>query len=246
MTGTEAILFDAYGTVLDVGTYHRDITKHVVQQSETLFGITTSVEEFNAFWNEEFDCAFRDVIAYCGEFRNMRDLYGISAKNVFQRYRINVPDDYVEELNCIFKKMLDEAVTILPSVKKTLEILCANGCRLGMVSNGDIGELSAHLNGFSDLFDVIVTSEELQVYKPHSRLFDDAIRKMDIEREATVFVGDTITSDIFGAKKAGLTAIWYNKKQRIPKPEIRPDFEIRDMAELLEIVELNCGRPDRS
>jgi 2-haloacid dehalogenase/putative hydrolase of the HAD superfamily len=246
MTETEAVLFDAYGTVLDVGTYHGDITKHVVQQSNTLFGITTSVEEFNAYWSEEFECAFRDVIAYCGEFRNMRDLYGISARNVFHRYGISVPDAYVEELNRIFKKMLDEAVTILPNVKKTLEILCTNGCRLGMVSNGDAEELSAHLNGVSDFFDVIVTSEELKVYKPHSRLFDEAIRKMDVMREATAFVGDTITSDVLGAKKAGLTAIWYNKKKRIPKPEIRPDFEIRDMAEILEIVELSRVGPDRS
>ncbi|MGA7470037.1 MAG: HAD family hydrolase [Halobacteriota archaeon] len=246
MTETEAVLFDAYGTVLDVGTYHRDITKHVVQQSNTLFGIITSVEEFNAFWSEEFECAFRDVIAYCGEFRNMRDLYGISARNVFQRYGISVPDAYVEGLNGIFKKMLDEAVTILPNVKKTLEILCTNGCRLGMVSNGDTEELSAHLNGVSDLFDVIVTSEELEVYKPHSRLFDEAIRKMGVVREATAFVGDTITSDVLGAKKAGLTAIWYNKKKRILKPEIRPDFEIRDMAEILEIVKLSRSGPDHT
>jgi HAD superfamily hydrolase (TIGR01509 family) len=246
MIETQAVLFDAYGTVLEVGTYHRDITEHVVQQSDTLFGITTSVEEFNAYWNEEFECAFRDVIAYCGEFRNMRDLYGITARNVFHRYGIRVSDAYVDKMNRFFKKMLDEAVTIIPNVKKTLEILYTNGCRLGMVSNGDAEELSDHLNGVSDFFDVIVTSEEFKVYKPHARLFDEAIRKMDVVREATAFVGDTITSDVLGAKKAGLTAIWYNKKQRIPKPEIRPDFEIRDMAEILEIVELSRVGPDRS
>jgi len=43
-----------------------------------------------------------------------------------------------------------------------------------------------------------------------------------------------------------LTAIWYNKKKRIPKPEIRPDFEIRDMAEILEIVELSRSGPDHT
>jgi len=246
MTDIQAVLFDAYGTVLDVGTYHRDITERVVQQSNALFGTTVSIEEFNAFWNEEFECAFRDVNTYCGEFRNMRDLYGITARNVFHRYGKNLPDAYVEELNRIFKKMLDEAVTILPNVKRTLEILCTNGCRIGMVSNGDIEELAAHLNGISDLFDVIITSEELKAYKPHSRLFDAAIRKIDVAREATAFVGDTITSDVLGAKKAGLTAIWYNKKKRIPQPEVRPDFEIREMGEILEIVRLSRSGPDRS
>ena len=237
MIETEAVLFDAYGTVLDVGTYHRDITQHVVQQANTLFGITTSVDEFNAYWSEEFEFAFNDVIAYCGEFRNMRDLYGISTRNVFHRYGIQVPDSYVAELNYTYKKMLDEAVTILPNVKQTLDALYANGLRLGMVSNGDNEELSAHLDGVSDLFDVVVTSEELKVYKPHPRIFNETLQKMGVAREKAAFVGDTITSDVLGAKKAGLTAIWYNKKQRIPKPELRPDFEIRDMTEILEIVE---------
>jgi len=240
----EAVLFDAYGTVLDVGTYHRDITTLVVQQSSTVFGITTSVEEFNAYWSEEFERAFRDVIVYCGEFRNMRDLYGITARNVFQRYGVSVPDTFIDGLNEIFKKMLDEAVAILPNVKKTLEILCVNGYRLGMVSNGDTKELFAHLNGVSDLFEVIVASEELEAYKPHSRLFDEAVRRINVERQATAFVGDTITSDVLGAKKAGLTAVWYNKKQRISKPEIRPDFEIRDMAEILEIIGLRRSGQD--
>jgi len=244
MRETEAILFDAYGTVLDVGTYHRDITKHVVKQSNTLFGIITSYEEFTAYWSEEFECAFDDVIAYCGEFRNMRDLYGISTRNVFHRYGISVPDAYVEELNSIYRKMLDEAVAILPSVKETLETLYVDGCRLGMVSNGDTEELSVHLNGVSDLFDVIVTSEELGVYKPHSRIFDEALQKMGVGREATAFVGDTLTSDVLGAKKAGLIAIWYNRRQRTPKPGIHPDFEIRDMTELLEIVDIKQSSPD--
>jgi 2-haloalkanoic acid dehalogenase type II len=238
MTEFEAILFDAYGTVLDIGTYHRDITQHVVQESKTLFGIITSVDEFNAYWSKEFECAFDDVIAYCGEFRNMRDLYGISTRNVFRRYGIHVPDAYVKGLNDVYKKMLDEAITILPNVKKTLNTLYTNGHRLGMVSNGDTEELSAHLNGISDLFDVIITSEQLEIYKPHPRIFTETLRKMGIASEKAAFVGDSIISDVCGAKKAGLTTIWYNKRQRTPSHGVSPDFEIRDMAEILKMVKL--------
>jgi 2-haloalkanoic acid dehalogenase type II len=238
MTELEAILFDAYGTVLDVGTYHRDITQHVVQQSKMLFGIITSVDEFNAYWNKEFESAFDDVIAYCGEFRNMRDLYGISTRNVFLHYGIHVPDAYIKGLNDVYKKMLDEAITILPTVKKTLDTLYTNGHRLGIVSNGDTEELSAHLNGISDFFDVIITSEQLEVYKPHPRIFNKTLQKMGIAREKAAFVGDSIISDVCGAKRAGLTTIWYNNRQRTPSHRVNPDFEIRDMAEILKMVEL--------
>ena len=241
MRETEAILFDAYGTVLDVGTYHRDITQYVVTQSKALFGIVTSVDEFNAYWNVEFERAFHDVIAYCGEFKNMRDLYGISTKNVFRRYEIDLPNALVLKLNRVYKSMLDDAVTILPSVKKTLKTLHASGYPLGMISNGDTEELSTHLNGAADLFETVVTSEELGVYKPHRQIFDATLQKMGVEKETAAYVGDTISSDVSGAKNAGLTAIWYNKKERNPKPGIHPDFEIRDMAEILEIVENRDG-----
>ena len=244
MQETKAILFDAYGTVLDVGTYHRDISQYVVTQSKALFGIVTSVDEFNAYWNVEFERAFRDVIAYCGEFKNMRDLYGISTKNVFRRYGIDLPDVLVEKLNRVYKSMLDDAVTILPSVKKTLEALHASGYHLGMVSNGDGEELSTHLDGAADLFETVVTSEEFGVYKPHRRIFDETLQKMGVEKETAAYVGDTITSDVSGAKNAGITAIWYNKKERKPKLGIRPDFEIRDMTELLEIVDAKHSGPD--
>jgi putative hydrolase of the HAD superfamily len=65
---------------------------------------------------------------------------------------------------------------------------------------------------------------------------------MGVAREKAAFVGDSIISDICGAKKAGLTTIWYNKRQRTPTNGVRPDFEIRDMAEVVEMVELTTQR----
>ena len=83
---------------------------------------------------------------------------------------------------------------------------------------------------------MIITSEELEVYKPHPRIFNETLQKMGIAREKTAFVGDSIISDISGAKKAGLKTIWYNKRRRTPTHGLCPDFEIRDMTEVLEMV----------
>ena len=240
MSELETILFDAYGTVLDVGTYHRDITDYVVKQSQALFGTSISTDEFNAYWNVEFERAFGDVVAYCGEFKNLRELYAISTTNVFRRYGIDLTVSVVETFNHVYKEMLDAVVTVIPSVTETLSTLCANGHRLGMVSNGDTEELLAHLNGVRDFFEVIVTSEELGVYKPHASIFREALRRIGAEKESAAFVGDTVTSDILGARKAGMITIWYNRRRRNAKYGIAPDFEIRDMTEVLNIVEHNA------
>lgn len=240
MNEMKTILFDAYGTVLDIGTYHRDITNYVTEQSQALFGTALSSDEFHLHWNEEFESAFSDVVGYCGEFKNLRDLYGISTKNVFQHYGIDLSEGDVEAFNQIYKAMLDDAVTIVPSVLSTLETLHLSGYRLGMVSNGDTEELLMHLNGTRDFFDAIVTSEELAVYKPHARIFHEALRRMGAQRETTAFVGDMVTSDVLGARAVGLTAIWYNRRRRPAKYGIVPDFEIHDMSEVLDILRTNA------
>ncbi|MGZ4917703.1 MAG: HAD family hydrolase [Halobacteriota archaeon] len=240
MNEIKTILFDAYGTVLDVGTYHRDITDYLTEQSHPLFGTTLSSDEFLLHWNEEFESAFRDVVEYCGEFKNLRDLFGISTKNVFRRYGIDLSARDVAAFSQIYKTMLDDAVMIIPSVLSTLETLCANGYRLGMVSNGDTEELLTHLGNARDFFEEIVTSEELAVYKPHARIFHEALRRMSAQRETTAFVGDMITSDVLGAQAVGLTTIWYNRRQRPAKYGIVPDFEIHDMSEVLDILQANA------
>ncbi len=240
MNEIKTILFDAYGTVLDVGTYHKDITDYVVEQSQARFGTAPSSDEFHRYWNEEFESAFNDVVGYCGEFKNLRDLYGISTKNVFQRFGIDLSTSDIQAFNRNYKAMLDDAVTIPPSVLSTLETLYARGYRLGVVSNGDTEELLIHLNGTRDFFEEVVTSEELAVYKPHARIFHEALRRMGAQRETTAFVGDMVTSDVRGARAVGLTAIWYNRRQRPAKYGIVPDFEIHDMTEVLDIVRVNA------
>ncbi len=234
------ILFDAYGTVLDVGSYHRDITDYVIEQSRVRFGATLSPDEFHLRWNEEFERAFNDVVGYCGEFKNLRDLYGISTENVFQRYGITLSARDVAVFNQIYKQMLDDAVTVAPSVLSTLEALHTSGYRLGMVSNGDTEELLEHLNGTRNFFEEIVTSEELAVYKPHAPIFYEALRRLGAQRETTAFVGDMVTSDVLGARAIGLTAIWYNRRRRPAKYGIVPDYEIHDMREVVDIVKANA------
>ncbi len=236
MREIQTILFDAYGTILDVGTYHKDITDYVIGQSHARFGVAPSSDEFHRYWNEEFESAFNDVVAYCGEFKNLRDLYGISTKNVFRRFGIDLSASDIAAFNKSYKAMLDDAVIIPPSVISTLEMLHTRGFRLGMVSNGDTEELLMHLNGTRDFFEEIVTSEELAVYKPDARIFHEALRRMGVQRETTAFVGDMVTSDVRGARAVGLTTIWYNRRQRPAKYGIVPDFEIHDMPEVLDIV----------
>jgi FMN phosphatase YigB (HAD superfamily) len=47
-----------------------------------------------------------------------------------------------------------------------------------------------------------------------------------------VYVGDSLAHDVLGAQAAGLRAVWLNRSGE-PRPDgVRPDAEVRTLAEL--------------
>ena len=62
--------------------------------------------------------------------------------------------------------------------------------------------------GIADLFDAIIYSAELGIHKPDRGIFDHAARQLGVPSDACVFVGDDPTTDIAGARSAGMEAVW--------------------------------------
>jgi FMN phosphatase YigB (HAD superfamily) len=51
-------------------------------------------------------------------------------------------------------------------------------------------------------------------------------------------VGDSYNTDIAGAKKAGMQTCWFNPKgASLSQKDVKPDFEIRVLYEILGILE---------
>ncbi|MNY59790.1 putative HAD-hydrolase YfnB [compost metagenome] len=50
-------------------------------------------------------------------------------------------------------------------------------------------------------------------------------------------VGDKLTTDILGGLTAGLTTVWINRTGKMANPEIRPDYQIGHLSELLPLVQ---------
>ena len=52
-----------------------------------------------------------------------------------------------------------------------------------------------------------------------------------------LIVGDSLTSDIRGGVNAGIQTCWYNPHGHAAPPELRIDYTVSDIAEVLQIVE---------
>lgn len=57
------------------------------------------------------------------------------------------------------------------------------------------------------------------------------------KRDNAIIVGDSMTSDILGGKNAQIDTCWFNPRNKINETDIKPDFTITSLNELLIYME---------
>ena len=85
--------------------------------------------------------------------------------------------------------------------------------------------------------DAIVFSSDVGVRKPSARIFEQALREVDVVPDHAVFVGDRLDADVRGAHGLGMTtiqAMWFRAEER---EDIEPDFQAFTQFDVLNIVD---------
>jgi putative hydrolase of the HAD superfamily len=94
------------------------------------------------------------------------------------------------------------------------------------------------VNDCDHYFSIFAASSEVGATKPDPALFRFVLERLGMRPERVWHVGDSLQSDVAGARAAGITAVWLNRSG-IPRGEKdpRPDHEIGSLAELLPLIE---------
>jgi HAD superfamily hydrolase (TIGR01662 family) len=117
--------------------------------------------------------------------------------------------------------------------------------KLGIVSNTTTSReehvrIALKKIGIERNFDVIVTSVDVGYEKPHEKIFLTALRKLGVEPNEAVMVGNRISKDILGANKLGMKSILYKWNERysdkIKSNLEKPDYTIKSLNEILPIL----------
>jgi putative hydrolase of the HAD superfamily len=111
--------------------------------------------------------------------------------------------------------------------------------KLGVVSNGlpDVQYRKLESMGLRPLFSCIVLSEEVGIRKPDPEIFLRAAQLLGRQPDECFFIGDSYTSDVVGAKKAGMHTCWFNRTNAsLPDNEIRPDYVVETLLEIPELL----------
>jgi 2-haloalkanoic acid dehalogenase type II len=215
----KALTFDAYGTLVR----NEDMTL-IPRRIVADHGLSVDADEVLRAWID-----FYYEGTQVSPFRTLREIQGDVFSRVLRRFEVDA--DATPYVDLFFR--VTTAVDLYP---ETLEVLNAlRHLPSAVVSNADHEHLASWSFTLPARF--ILISEAVRAYKPHRLMFQAALERFGAEPHEVLHVGDSDVDDVQGAKDAGLRVAWINRNGRSRRPGVpRPDFEIRDLRELLALV----------
>ena len=142
------------------------------------------------------------------------------------------------EFNELYQLRLGDTVVFCDDSFEIVKSLIGK-VRQYAVSNGTIVAQTRKLrnSGLDALFDGVFRSEDIGYEKPAREFFDAVFAALGpVDRARTLIVGDSLTSDITGGVRAGIKTCWYNPSGSANKTGPQPDYEIRNLSEILAIL----------
>ncbi len=146
----------------------------------------------------------------------------------------------MEELFDSFNYDFGKHIVMLPGAIDVLNKIKEKGYKLGCITNGvsSLQNIKLDTAGIRDMFDVVVVSGDIGIYKPDRRIFDEAIRRAGVKNEEALFVGDHPVNDIEGALSADMQVVRMNygdfKGKGLGKAGVTA--EIEKITDLLDLI----------
>jgi 2-haloacid dehalogenase len=125
-----------------------------------------------------------------------------------------------------------------PEVTGMLAELKTMKLKTAILSNGSPPMLKKLVEkaGIEHLLDAVLSVEEAGVYKPHPKVYQLAVDRLGISREAIAFESSNAW-DAHAASAFGMKVVWCNRygqpPERLPG---KPDREVKSLIELPELV----------
>lgn len=122
-------------------------------------------------------------------------------------------------------ELYDDALPVLTELRRNFGV--------GLISNGNN---DPERFGHASYFDSTTFAHNCGFSKPDPRIFRVALRDLGIEPHQTVHIGDSLLTDVAGARASGIPAIWLNRSGTRNDTGIHPDATIMNLHELIEIM----------
>lgn len=196
--------------------------------------INNILEKYNLKWD--------DIFRKWKNYQILNSLGRVTEKEIYKDLSaiLNITEEDLEKIDTLLLQshILDD------ETRETIVKLYEKGYYLGIISNNSIRNVEYILKreDIRKYFKKVVISEEVKERKPNLKVYMKAFEEIPKEEyKNTVFVSDELLEDLLGVKVLGVKTIWYeqNVNNKWKKKEdilIEPDYKIKSMRELLDII----------
>lgn len=116
----------------------------------------------------------------------------------------------VDGCRAVMTKIANEKlkeVQLYPGAKDLLETLSVSK-KLALLSSSarDVLELGLEHNGIKEMFNVVISGDDVTKHKPHPEVIEKGMKAINANKAETVMIGDS-RKDIGAAKNAGIDSV---------------------------------------
>lgn len=191
---------------------------------------------------EKYNLKWDDIFRKWKNYQILNSLGKITEKEIYEDLSLilNISKEDLEEIDMLLLEshILDE------ETRNTIFNLYEKGYYLGIISNNSIRNVEYILEreDIKKYFKKIVISEKVRERKPNLKVYMNAFEDIPKEEYNQIaFVSDELLEDLLGVKILGVKTVWFEQiidNQWKKKEEVlmEPDYKIKSMKELLDIV----------
>ncbi len=140
-----------------------------------------------------------------------------------------------------YRRAREANLLAYPNVNKTLIDLTKLGMKLAVVSDAPSREawMRIYYLNLYHFFDAVVTFDDSGERKPSSVPFEMALKKLGLEAESSLMIGDWPERDVVGAKKIGMKTAFAVYGDTFGTKNSGADWDVEDISELVTIIKKN-------
>lgn len=232
-----AVLFDTDNTLYNYEPANKKAIKAVGNKINKLLGIN-QIE-----FNQKYKQAKLEIKAQLGKtasshsrllyFQRLLEILGLKAQLLIA----------LDLEQTFWRTFLDNA-PLFSGVREIFSELKKENIPIGIVT-----DLTSHIQlrkltyfGLEDVFDAVVTSEEVGADKPNIKVFKLALKKLNLQPNNNIWmVGDNPDADILGGKKINAVTIQkIHHGVKIGSNELEPDIIFDNFNHLIKYFHRCC------
>ncbi|MBS7615741.1 HAD family hydrolase [Candidatus Bathyarchaeota archaeon] len=234
MPPIKAIIFDFIGTLVNVKGYNLEVSKMKLYKAIVDAGFKISHEAFLDAYTQAHE-KYR-AIRYQQLVEVTNAIWISEALNILG-FKTSPEDSRIKTAVNLFFEDYVGSFRLRKCVKQTLKTFSEN-YKLGLISNFTYAPvIYAGLRkvGINNFFNAVLVSDAVGWRKPHVKIFEEALKRLGVKAEETLYVGDSPDEDIKGAKTLGMKTVYvvsqFYPLQKLYESKQEPDAIAKNLCE---------------